>query len=222
MKPGAADAEAMAFAEARLAPVRSVTETSFFRYEHHHRVLGDIALPVAASAATGEARAIRILSAGCATGEEAYSIAMTVRDRGTRLRGVPVEILAVDVSQAALDTAVKGSYPRARLAGVPPTYVRRYFVESADGWTVVPALSGMVKFLRYDLRGGLYLGKFDVVFCANVLLYFVEDAKRELVRHLAALVRKGGHLFLGHADGAAPPSTLFDASGLPGFIYRRR
>ena len=200
----------------------AVGETSFFRYEHHHQVLAEVALPAAARAAAREARPIRILSVGCATGEEAYSIAMTVRQNRPSLEGSPVDILAVDVSEEALATAEKGVYPPARLAGVPPAYVGRYFVRGADGCTVVPALRQMVKFLRYDIRDGVSLGKYDAVFCCNVLLDVVPDVKRQIGRQLARLVRRDGYLFLGPADGAAPPADVFRSSGLPSFVHRRR
>jgi chemotaxis protein methyltransferase CheR len=181
-----------------------------------------LALPAVARAAAAQSRPIRILSAGCATGEEPFSIAMTVRQNRAVLAGCDTEILAVDVSESALETAAKAVYPATGLAGLPPAYVGRYFVQGNDGYTVVPAVRGMVKFMRYDLRDGLYLGKFDIVFCCNVLLYFVAEVKEELVGKLARLVRRGGYVFLGHADGVVPPRDLFDASELPSFVRRRR
>jgi chemotaxis protein methyltransferase CheR len=222
MRSIAAGAPSVSLADERLPSIRSVVTTAFFRYEHHHRALAEIALPAVARAAATHSRTIRILSAGCATGEEPYSIAMTVRDRWSSLCGMPVEILAIDASEDALATAAKGLYSRAQLAGVPPAYVTRYFVERKDGFAVVPALRGMVKFLRHDLRDGLYLGKFDVVFCANVLLYFAGDAKREIVQRLETLIRKDGYVFLGHADAADLSRELFQTTALPSFVYRRR
>jgi chemotaxis protein methyltransferase CheR len=195
-----------------------VAETGFFRYEHHHRVLAEIVLPTAARAAAREARAIRILSVGCATGEEPYSIAMTVRQNRPSLEGAPVEILAVDPSEDALAVAEKGIYQAARLAGVPAAYAGRYFVPGGDGCTIVPALRQMVKFLRYDIRHGGHLGKFDAVFCCNFRRYVGSDMRGEIVRQLARFIRRDGYLFLGHADGA----DVLHSSGLPAIGQRRQ
>src|SRR5262249_1451962 len=110
-----------------------VHETSFFRYEDHHRVLAERVLPTVVR--TGGPR-VRIARIGCATGEEPYSVAMTVRESASRPFAPPVEILAVDVSRPALVQAVSGAYPQSRVAAVPAGHLAKYFVRGPEGFTV--------------------------------------------------------------------------------------
>lgn len=194
----------------------SVHETSFFRYAPHHRVLGDVVLPALVRA--GGPRA-RILSVGCATGEEPYSIAMTVRE------SVPlpaVEVLALDMSRAALGAAVRGIFSAAQAAAVPAAWLARYFGSAPDGFAVGPALRELVRFRHHDIRRGFYLDKFDVVFACNVLVYFTPAMRRQVLARLIESLSPGGYLFLGHAEGITPPTALFDARVAPdAFVYRR-
>ncbi|MGH7278399.1 MAG: CheR family methyltransferase [Candidatus Rokuibacteriota bacterium] len=218
---------------AELEAALHVHETSFFRYPGHHEALRDVVLPAvvaersrrraeagaAASARPGER--LRIWSVGCSTGEEPYSLAMTVRE--SLPPDVPVEILAVDVSHDALRAAALGQYRAAEVAAVPPGLLARYFRNGGEAWTVDAGLRDIVRFVHYDVRHGLYAGKFDVIVCCNVLLYFTAAVKRDVLTRLAGSLRPGGYLFLGHADGATPPAAHFDVRRSPhGFIYRRR
>ncbi len=197
--------------------VLQVHETSFFRYEDHRRLLAERVLP--GLVRTGGPR-VRIASVGCSTGEEPYTIAMTVRESVCRPVSCPVEILALDVSRPALVRAVGGVYPESRMGSVPPEYRNKYFVQGADGFTVVPALRQMVRFRHHDIRRGFYIGKFDVIFCCNVLLYFTPPMRQEMMARLAESLGVGGYLFLGHAEGMTPPPALFEP--LPaGFVYQR-
>ena len=194
-----------------------VHETGFFRYEEHHRALRELVLP--ALVRTGGPR-VRICSVGCATGEEAYSIAMTVRESG--VRPGTVDIVALDVSRSALTHAVAGTYPTGRVAALPPEYLGRYFVSGPRGFTVVPALRQMIRFRHHDIRRGFYIGKFDVIFCCDVLLYFTPTVKQEVLARLGESLTEGGYLFLGHADGPGLPASPFSVRDLPtGFVYRR-
>lgn len=194
-----------------------VHETGFFRYEDHHHALREHVLP--ALVRTGGPR-VRICSVGCATGEEAYSIAMTVRESG--VRPATVDIVALDVSRQALGRAVQGVYPPGRTAAVPPDYLARYFVRAPGGFSVVPALRQMIRFRHHDIRRGFYIGKFDVIFCCNVLLYFTPTVKQQVLARLAESLTDGGYLFLGHADGPGLPGSPFSVRDLPaGFVYRR-
>jgi chemotaxis protein methyltransferase CheR len=194
-----------------------VHETSFFRYEEHHRLLTERVLP--ALVRTGGPR-VRIVSVGCATGEEPYSIAMSVREHTGRTAGSPVEIVGLDTSRPALVRAVGGVYPSEKLAAVPPAHREKYFVRTPDGFAVGSAVRQMVRFRHHDLRRGFYIGKFDVIVCCNVLLYFTGAVRQEMMARLVESLQPGGFLFLGHAEGIAPPAALFEA--LPtAFVYRR-
>ncbi len=197
-----------------------VHETGFFRYETHYAALRERILPPLLR--PGGLR-VRIASIGCATGEEAYSIAMTVRESGLRPGGPGVEIVALDGSRAALARAVAGTYPRSRLAAVPPAYRDRYFLPAADDQvTVVPALRQMIRFRHHDIRRGFYLGRFDVIFCCNVLLYFTAPVKSQVLGELADALADGGYLALGHAEGVAVPEWAFATrEPVAPFMYRR-
>jgi chemotaxis protein methyltransferase CheR len=200
-----------------------VSETSFFRYGDHHHALRELVIPATRRDRTiGTRPSLRIWSVGCSTGEEPYSIAMTVQESLPCPTAVRLEILAVDVNRTALAAAQRGTYPAAKVAAIPPRYLAKYFRRQGDDFRVTPALREVVSFCRHDIHRGLYMGKFDAIFCCNVLLYCTVDAKRRLVEHLAASLRRGGFLFLGHADGITPPAEWFAPAPLPvGFVYQR-
>jgi len=193
-----------------------IHETSFFRYEGYHRVLRDAVIPQM----NGDR--LRIWSVGCSTGQEPYSIAMTVSESLGPAAAAVVEILAGDASPAAVARATRGVYSPADVASVPPGLLDKYFVRRPEGFAVVPAIRGMVRFFRHDIRRGLAVGTFQAVFCCNVLLYFDATMKRQILERLAGALRPRGYLFVGHADGITPSAEQFDARHLPaGFIYRR-
>jgi chemotaxis protein methyltransferase CheR len=207
---------------AELEAALQVHETSFFRYERHQDALREVALPaLVRSAGSGREERLRIWSAGCSTGQEPYSIAMTLCQ--LLPPAFPVEIVAVDVSAQALKTAAAGVYTAADVRSVPPVLLATYFRKRNDRWTVVPAVREMVKFLHYDVRDGFYIGKFDMIFCCNVLLYFTPSVKRQVMDRLTMALVPGGFLFLGHADGVTPSAQHYDRRrAAHGFIYRRR
>lgn len=219
-----AELEATAEREGRLPPeleeALQVHETCFFRYPGHHALLADVILPDLA--VNGPAR-LRILSVGCSTGQEPYSIAITVREHLASDAPRPVEILGVDVGRAALAAARRGLYGPLSVASVPPLYLERYFVAEDGAYRVGPEVRGMVRFLRHDIRRDLYLGKFDVIVCCNVLLYFTRPTRDQVMARLTAALRRGGYLLLGHAEGVMPSSEQFRPLLRPaGVAYQRR
>ena len=194
-------------------------ETAFFRYEAHYRALREHVLPPLLK--RGGLR-VRVASIGCATGEEAYSIAMTVRECGP-LAPAMVEIVALDLSRPALAQAVAGTYPRGRLESVSLEYRARYFLAAGgDRVTVVPALRRMVRFRQHDIRRGLYLGKFDAIVCCDVLLSFTPAVQTQVIGDLADSLTEGGYLFLGDAEGVTVPGWAFATEdALAPSVYRR-
>jgi chemotaxis protein methyltransferase CheR len=196
-----------------------VHETCFFRYPNHHALLSDVVLP--ASSTAGAPR-LRILSVGCSTGQEPYSLAMTVRENLDAGTARQVEILGVDVGRAALAAARRGVYGPLSVASVPPLYLERYFQTEGAAFTVRPEVRAMVRLLRHDIRRELYLGKFDAIFCCNVCLYFMRPTKDQILARLTAALRRGGYLFLGHAEGVTPPGDNFRAIHRPsGVVFQR-
>lgn len=205
---------------AELEAALLVHETSFLRYPEHLGILGRSL--AAAASRTGGTAPIRIWSVGCSTGQEPYTLAMATREHlGPRAADM-VEIVAVDVSRPALAVAEAGIYRRAATTALPPAWQERYLHPHDADVTIAPEVRALVRFLHYDLRHGLFLGKFDLVFCCNVLLYFTRAIRLALVRRLGEGLHSGGHLVLGHADGVTPPGDVFEARGPDGFVYRRR
>lgn len=200
-----------------------VAETSFFRYKHHHRALRELVIPAALRGGPVARRSpLRIWSVGCSTGEEPYSIAMTVHERFPYPPAGRVEILAMDANRNVLTVAERATYTAASVAAVPPAYRATYFRKRGGTFTVVPSVRALVSFFHQDIQKGFYAGKFDAAFCCNVLLYCTVDAKRRIVERLAASLHRGGFLFVGHADGITPPAEWFAPAPLPvGFVYQR-
>ena len=177
--------------------------TGFFREADHFAFLRDAVLP--AVRARGRAPQLRIWSAGCATGEEAYSLAITVSESFARRDAGDVRILATDLSTRALAVARAGRYPAARLRGVSQVQRLRHFQPaggdpSAD-WVVKPQLRRLVTFARLNLTADWPMrGPFDVIFCRNVMIYFAPETQAQLVPRFRALLAPRGWLFLGHAE----------------------
>jgi chemotaxis methyl-accepting protein methylase len=194
-------------------------ETGFFRFPPHHRLLANVVLP--SLIRVGGPR-VRILEVGCATGENAYSLAMTVRESAPRAAPSAVEVLAVDWSRPALVTGVRGVYPRARTGAVPPPWLARYFVAGAGGVAVGPTLREMVRFRHLDIRRAFHVGSVDVVVACDALVHFTPEVRRQVLARLSASLAAGGYLCLGPADGVTAPADLFHTVEPGGGVYRRR
>lgn len=184
-------------ADERVRVVDSLTtnETHFFREPRHFQVLARIA------ASAGPR--LRVWSAACSSGQEPYSIAMTLADNR---RGGPWEVVASDICQSVLEVGRAGVYPERAAAEIPrPQLVRHCLkgVEDMSGWFQIrPALRKRVQFLSLNLMAPLpaSLGVFDVVFLRNVLIYFETASKRHIVRQILERIRPGGYLFVGHSE----------------------
>jgi chemotaxis protein methyltransferase CheR len=218
-RPGAASGRLYAALEEAL----QVPATGFFRYPHHYAALRTIVLPARWQAARLEERPrLRFWSVGCATGEEPYSIAMVLRDSLPAGEATRAEVLAVDASREALAVARRGRYAADRLSAVPPECLPRHFRRTGREYVVAAALRRLVTFLQCDVRQTFYPGTFDAIFCCNVLLYYTPEARCRLLDGLATSLVPGGFLFLGHADGIAPPAARFTpVASAGGFVYRR-
>ena len=183
-------------------------ETHFFRERPHWEVLSDELFPRwrAQAAARGRARRVRAWSAGCSSGEEPYSIAMALLHHLPPSEGWSLEVVATDLSTRVLERAEAGIFPIARKDEIPEAYLRRYMLRgrrSQEGMLAAgPALRGIVRFQRLNLNDAEYdlAGRFDLVFCRNVLIYFDAASRAAAVDRLLDRLEPGGHLFLGHAE----------------------
>ncbi|WP_198284640.1 CheR family methyltransferase [Beggiatoa alba] len=185
--------------------------TAFFREPYHFEFLAKHILPdlCVKNLAT---RRIRIWSAGCASGEEAYSIAMVVKE--TMPQGWDVKILATDLDSNVLQKAVDGIYEEDRLNGLSPERLHRWFKRGTGGYSgrvlVVPELKELIRFNQLNLMDSWPMhGPLDLIFCRNVVIYFNKDTQRVLFDRFADLLGMERYLFVGHSENLFQLSQRF-------------
>jgi chemotaxis protein methyltransferase CheR len=187
---------------ATLARELTVGETYFFRNGEQFRALAEIVLPQRMAARAG-ARTLRILSAGCASGEEPYSVAILLRE-AILDPSWEVEVRAVDLNPAALEKAARGRYSSWALRETPAEAQRKWFRRDGRELVLDAGIRAAVRFAESNLAGddaALWQPQsLDVVFCRNVIMYFVADRARALLARIERALRPGGYLFLGHAE----------------------
>jgi chemotaxis protein methyltransferase CheR len=176
-------------------------ETSFFRYPSVFEALEKKILPeVQERKFWQNPRTLRIWSAGCSTGEEPYSIAITVLDALKFAEAWEIEILATDVSRRALRHAERGLYSNRTLEGVPEGEVESCFTATKQGFEIRPRVRRLISFAQMNLAESVYVGKLDCIFCMNVLMYFSEDRRLAILRRFYDALEPGGYFLLGHAE----------------------
>jgi chemotaxis protein methyltransferase CheR len=208
-----------------LALELTVPETYFFRHIDQFHAFADVALPEA-RAARGSIRKLSMLSAGCASGEEPYSLAMLVRERGAD-QGWDVAIRAVDINPAMLAKAARGCYSTWALRETPTTSQRRWFRDVGREFELDENIRAAVTFQEVNLaqeNAELWSpASYDVIFCRNVLMYFTPEGAQALVARLTRSLAPGGHLFLGHAETLRGLSNDYHLCHTHGaFYYQRR
>ncbi|MHB8753821.1 MAG: CheR family methyltransferase [Candidatus Acidiferrales bacterium] len=187
-------------------------ETSFFRYPAVYEALEKKVLPELHMKKFWESpRTLRIWSAGCATGEEPYSIAISVADALMFAEAWNIEILATDISKHALGHAERGVYSRRCLEHLSPRQLEQYFSTAGNEHTVKPRIRRMVSFAPMNLAQAVYLGRLDCIFCMNVMIYFSEARRNSLIRHFYEYLEPGGYLFLGHSESISGAPVKFDS-----------
>ena len=145
---------------------------------------------------------LRIWSAAASTGQEAYSLAMLVSEMGAALQGRPVQILGTDIARAPLTRAREGLYSQFEVQrGLPARMLVKYFSKEAEGWRLAKPIRDMAEFREWNLLSDpAPLGRFDVVFCRNVLIYFDPPTKARVLDMIAGRMAPGGFLYLGGAE----------------------
>ncbi|WP_122818429.1 CheR family methyltransferase [Nocardioides pantholopis] len=195
-----ADLERRPHPAAIRAVVEALTtnETSWFRDGEPFRTLEDLVLPQLAAKRTGP---IRIWSGACSSGQEPYSISMVAEDLPV-LAGRRVEIVASDLSEEMVARARLGEYSQLEVnRGLPATTLVRHFERAGLSWRIHPQLQERVSFRSLNLvRPFPPLGRFDVVFLRNVLIYFDVATKRDILRRVSQVLAPDGYLFLGAAE----------------------
>lgn len=209
-----------------LAERLTVAETYFFRDPGHFQVLAEVALPERIRA-RGGLRNLRILSAGCASGEEAYSVAITVRDRLPDAASRPIEIVGIDVNGAMIEKARRARYTVWALRETPETVRDRHFRPDGREFALDAAIRERVSFEERNLveeaADFWRPDAFDVVFCRNVTMYFPLEITRAVVARMTGSIVPDGFLFLGHAETLRGISQDFHLRHThETFYYQRR
>jgi chemotaxis protein methyltransferase CheR len=184
---------------AEMIDALTTNKTSFLREASHFDFLRDEVLPTLRGSA-------RIWSAGCSSGEEPYTLAMLLNESMPDQARRNARILATDISHRVLATARAGSYPLEQMSDVPADWLRRYWTRNRqpDGRELCeagPALRQLVQFAKLNLMEPWPMqGPFDAILCRNVMIYFDKQTQQRLVERYWALLRPGGHLFVGHSE----------------------
>jgi chemotaxis protein methyltransferase CheR len=198
-------------------------ETTFFRYPAVYEAFQKRALPeLHIKKFWKTPRTLRIWSAGCSTGEEPYSVAITIGDALTFADAWNVEILASDVGRLALKQAENAVYSGRSLSSVSEKQLAAHFSPVEGGQQVKPRLRKMVTFTQMNLASAVYVGRMDVIFCMNVLIYFSEERRRALVQRFYDTLEPGGYLFLGHSESISKMPVKFQAIVLNDCILYRK
>ncbi len=179
----------------------TTNESFFFRDVKPFDAFRKDVLPVLLEARK-TTRTIRIWSAACSTGQEAYSIAMILKEEAAKVSGYRFEIVGTDISREVLEKAKVGLYSQFEVQrGLPIQLLMKYFTQVKDLWQIDAGLRAMVKYREQNLLTPLTaLGKFDVIFCRNVLIYFDQQTKSMVLGNMRKLLPDDGALFLGAAE----------------------
>jgi chemotaxis protein methyltransferase CheR len=183
-----------------VAEAMTTYDTSFFRDPALFRALRETIFPSLATARE-RSRKLRIWCAGCSTGEEPYSVAMAA-DGSSQLADFKIGILATDVSLTAVERAAAGVFTQYEvMRGLPVRMLGKYFVKEGEDWRVARSIRDGVKFRVFNLLDSFEsLGEFDIVFCRNVLIYFDQATKSQVLGKLARVLARDGYLVLGEAE----------------------
>jgi chemotaxis protein methyltransferase CheR len=197
--------------------------TSFFRESHHFEYVRDHILVPRLNDAKGSRR-VRIWCAGCSSGEEPYSLAMTIRETIPDASRWDIRILATDLDSDVLARGERGVYGADRVREMSPARRSRFFRETTHNgqpaFAVAPELRELITFKQLNLMTPFPMkGPLDAIFCRNVVIYFDKDTQRDLFARMARLQESGATLFLGHSESLFKVSTDYALIGKT--IYRR-
>jgi len=183
----------------------STNKTDFFREPHHFDFLVDTVLPEFTSRSTFK-KNLKVWSAGCSSGEEAYTLAMVMENYLEQGSSFDYQIHCTDISTKVLQIAVDAVYREDRVAVVPLDFKKKYLLKSKDPLKrtvrIAPELRAKVSFARLNLMDAYYDApdNFDMIFCRNVLIYFDKKTQEKVINKLAGKLKRGGYFFLGHSE----------------------
>ena len=203
----------------------TVNETYFYREDHQLRCLSSDLLP-ARLKAKRRGEPIRIWSVPCSTGEEPYSIAIWLLENWELVDQYEIEIVGSDIDTQALELARQGRYGGRALMRLAPALIEKYFAAGPnDAWTLMAELRESVRFTTANLVERAETrphGKFDVIFCRNVLIYFDDASRRMAAENLYENLVPGGYICLGHTESMSRISPLFEVARFSDAIVYQR
>lgn len=204
----------------------TINETSFFRFPAQFDALRDHVIPEILGGKGAGKREFRVWSAGCSTGEEPYSAAMTLIDSGIQGLGWTPTVMGTDVSTKALRVARNALYSGRTLLNLPSDILARHFEETREGQRVAPHVRKLCDFGYQNLIKEPYplalTGNWDVVFCRNVTIYFRVESTKRVVANFFNSLSEGGYLFVGHSESLTGITDLFEPVEIGGvFLYRK-
>lgn len=179
----------------------TTNESFFFRDTHPFEQFRTHTLPALLKSRASQ-KHIRIWCAAASTGQEPYSLAMILREEAFKLTGWRVEIVATDLSREVLERARQGIYNQFEVQrGLPPAMLNKYFSKTGDNWQISAEIRSMVTYREFNLLNSMMgLGKFDIIFCRNVLIYFDQETKGMVLNNIARLLPSDGYLYLGGTE----------------------
>jgi chemotaxis protein methyltransferase CheR len=195
--------------------------TRYFREPHHFDHLRDVVLPKLAERAKRGGR-IRLWSAACSNGQEPYSMAITVLSALPDAANLDVKILATDIDPNMVAEGRAGIYREDAVAPVPLELRRKWFKKAGGDWEVADELRQLVSFRELNLIGDWPMrGKFDAIFCRNVVIYFDEPTQEKVWSRFAPMLEPAGTLYIGHSERVTGPATkVFETTGLTTYSLR--
>lgn len=209
---------------ATLAEELTVNETYFYRHGEQFRALADVVLPERIQTRSGQ-RVLRMVSVGCSSGEEAYTLAIVARELRPETDWI-VNVLGLDVNPAMLHRARAGRYSAWSLRETPDAIRQRWFRPHDGGYELAPMIRAAVQFRQYNVADedvGLWRpDQYDVLFCRNLLMYLTPNLRETLVRRMTRSLAPGGCLFLGHTDSLGSRPEGLEAQHTHGAFYYRR
>jgi chemotaxis protein methyltransferase CheR len=205
----------------------TTNETLFFRDMAPFEALRTLLLPELLKTPPVAGRPLRIWSAAASSGQEAYSIAMILQEMGLQARAVvpPVQILGTDISEQILSVAREAKYVQFEVnRGLPAMYLVKYFNRIGGDWQLKDEIRSMATFRPFDLRQPMAgLGRFHIIFCRNVLIYFDVETKTKILRQIATVLEPGGYLVLGGAESIMSLQDCYErVPNANTAIYRRK
>lgn len=211
----------------KVVDAMTTNETFWFRDLYPYEYFRNKLLPDLVRGKPGTR--IRIWSAACSSGQEPYSISMIVEEFIRAQLGIsalPIEIVATDLSSKILDSAKKGEYDRLSIArGLSDQRLRNFFDQpDQDTWRVKNVVRERISFKPLNLQDSyVLLGRFDIVFCRNVLIYFSPELKKDILTRIHGTMRPGAYLFLGSSESLTVAGDLFEMVHCnPGVVYRAK